>query len=438
MTTTNIKQIRKLPRGADLSHIHQDLHVLAVPISLLMKHPDNPRLHPDRNREAIAGSLSKYLQRKNVVVNMTDHGLRLEAGHGVYTEMLESGSEYIAAAIMGDDPVTELGFMLADNRAGDLSEDDPEKLRAVVRQIVEMDQDAEIVGWNEEELRKMLAVPGDGEKDPPDDDAPIDRAAELQKVWDTARGQVWEIPSGTVPGRCHRVWCGDCRDIAISLDPDIDLIVTDPPYGVSYADKNAFLNAISPGNRIQTPIENDHQKPADMKQIWIDAFTAIRPKMKSGACYYVTGPQGGELLLLLLALQETGFHLRHMLIWAKNNHVLGRCDYNYKHEPILYGWVDGSHKWYGSGSETSLWEIPKPQKSDLHPTMKPVELYARAIRNSTERGQRCVDIFAGSGTLLMAAEQEGRLSESVEFTPGYTAVILERAKAAGLEPRLVT
>ena len=124
----------------------------------------------------------------------------------------------------------------------------------------------------------------------------------------------------------------------------------------------------------------------EISAFWKAAFTAARRHAKPGACYYVTGPQGGDLLLfLLLALKDSGFPLHHILIWAKNNHVLGRSDYNYKHEPIIYGWVEGAgHRFYGGAGENSLWEVDKPLKSEFHPTMKPVELISRAIKNSSQ------------------------------------------------------
>jgi len=205
------------------------------------------------------------------------------------------------------------------------------------------------------------------------------------------------------------------------------LLLADPPYGVSYAAKNEFLNAIAPGNRIQDPIAGDHQSPEDMSSLWRAAFGVARGVVCDGASYYVTGPQGGDLLLLLLALRDSGFPLRHMLIWAKNNHVLGRSDYNYKHEPIVYGWVDGAgHKFWGGGGETSLWEIDKPQQSKLHPTMKPVKLFERAIRNSTEADSLIHDPFLGSGTTLIAAEQLGRRCVGLEIEPRYADVVLAR------------
>ena len=166
------------------------------------------------------------------------------------------------------------------------------------------------------------------------------------------------------------------------------ILWTDPPYGVSYASKNEFLNRVDKGNRLQRPIEGDHQTPEQMQELWRRRSRLVGLATEAGGVLLrVTGPQGGDLqLLLLMSLRESGFPLRHMFVWAKNNHVLGRCDYHYKHEPILYGWVEGAAPFYGKAGETSVWEIARPHRSDLHPTMKPVELVARAIRNSSRGG----------------------------------------------------
>jgi DNA modification methylase len=218
------------------------------------------------------------------------------------------------------------------------------------------------------------------------------------------------------------LYCGDCSDVG---GFETDLLFTDPPYGVSYADKNEFLNSIDKGNGNQSKIENDHKSKEEMAIFWAEKFTKIRILLKNGASYYITGPQGGDLLLLLESIRDAGFPLRHMLVWAKNNHVLGRSDYHYKHEPIIYGWL-GTHKFYGGRGENSLWQIDKPQKAKEHPTMKPVALYARGIGNSSKEGDWVLDPFAGSGTCMIASQQLGRRNLSIELEPKYCDVIIER------------
>ena len=145
-----------------------------------------------------------------------------------------------------------------------------------------------------------------------------------------------------------------------------------------------------------------------------------------GACYYITTPQGVDLLVAISqSIEEAGWQLKQSLIWVKNNIVLGRSDYNYQHEPIVYGWK-GTHKFYGRGGESSVWRIDKPQSSRLHPTMKPVELGERAIINSTLEGQIVLDPFAGAGFSLIASHKLKRVWRGMELSPAYVDVCVKR------------
>jgi DNA modification methylase len=148
--------------------------------------------------------------------------------------------------------------------------------------------------------------------------------------------------------------------------------------------------------------------------------------MHKGANYYIHAMQGGDLMMMLMqAILNANLLLKHMLIWVKNNHVLGRLDYHYKHEPILYGWKEGSHKFYGK-NQTSVWEVNKPHQSKLHPTMKPVELAERAMLNSSQEGDIVLDPFAGAGYSLIAAEKLRRVWHGIELDPKYVDVIVKR------------
>lgn len=240
------------------------------------------------------------------------------------------------------------------------------------------------------------------------------------------KGDIWKLGN-------HRLMCGDSTDagdVALLMDGEkADMCFTDPPYGVSYAEKNAYLNTMAKGNHIQEPIANDHETPTEMHDFWLKVFNIIGEFTSDCMAYYITAPQGGELLLLLQAIQESDtLELKHMLVWNKNNHVLGRCDYNYKHEPIIYGWKKkGTHHFVGgSRFKTSVWDIPKPQKSDLHPTMKPVELVSACLLDNSVEGQSVLDLFGGSGTTLIAAEQLNRKCYMMELDPHYCDVIIAR------------
>ncbi len=228
----------------------------------------------------------------------------------------------------------------------------------------------------------------------------------------------------------HRLLCGDStktEDVKKLMGKNkADMIFTDPPYGVSYADKNKFLNSQDGANRSEKDIENDHMTTEETGELWSKTFQAWAPFHADYSSFYICAPQGELSAVLIDSLNQNSHSFRHQLIWVKNNHVLGRSDYNYKHEPILYGWQH-KHKFYGKGEQKfSVWEVDKPLKNDLHPTMKPVELMENAILNSSEKAMIVVDYFLGSGSTLIAAEKTGRRCLGMEIDPEYCQVIIQR------------
>ena len=227
----------------------------------------------------------------------------------------------------------------------------------------------------------------------------------------------------------HRLLCGDSlKEESFQRllgDEKIVFFFTAPPYGVSYAGKNTFLNSIDKGNRIQKEIENDQMDEKEIQLFWKTAFERIRDHLAETNSYYITGPQIQGMMMMMMMMQA-GLPYRHVIIWVKNNHVLGRCDYNYKHEPLFFGWTT-KHKFYGNGEmKTSVWEVDKPLKNDLHPTMKPVALMGNAMLNSSAQGDICFDGFSGSGSTLIAAEKTGRTFRGMEIDPTYCDVTVKR------------
>jgi len=391
----------------------------------LKANPLNWRTHPKNQEKALEGVLDEVGLVQNIVFNKaTGH---LIDGHLRVELAIKQKQEKVPVTMVELTEDEERLILATLDPLGAMANANADKLQELIAQVDTQNESIK-------ELLADLEIEHPVETEPGEAPEPkIDLADELQEKWKTEIGQLWEIGG-------HRLLIGDCaKDSPIIFYKDkYALLVTDPPYGVSYASKNEFLNNLDEGNRCQSEIDGDHQSPEEMEQFWIDAFSAIRKCAKDGASYYITGPQGGDLLLLLLqSLRQSKFPLRHMLIWAKNNHVLGRSDYNYKHEPIIYGWVNGSHKFYGGSSEVSLWEIDKPLKSEHHPTMKPVELFARAVKNSSLRGDIVCDPFLGSGTTMIACEQLGRKCYGIEIEPKYAAVTLERMLELGVEGKLI-
>lgn len=194
--------------------------------------------------------------------------------------------------------------------------------------------------------------------------------------------------------------------------------MTDPPYNVAYEGKQ----------KSKMTIKNDHQGEDAFYSFLTQAFKTALTNMKSGAAYYVWYAAGTPTSWIFnKALNDVGMKVRQQLVWEKNQLVMGRQDYQWKHEPCLYGWAeDGSHAWYSDRKQTTVLHFDKPQRSDLHPTMKPVALFDYQIKNSTKSGDTVLDLFGGSGTTIMACEQDGRNACVMEYDPKYVDVIIKR------------
>ncbi len=237
----------------------------------------------------------------------------------------------------------------------------------------------------------------------------------------------------------HRLLCGDSvntQDIESLMDGKLgDLLLTDPPYGVSYIEKNDAVHGGIVKNAVGKQITNDSGTVEEMGKLWADMFSHA-DFFTNEASYYVFSPQGGELMMMMQAIHQSKWQLKHSLIWQKQNFVFGRCDYHYQHEPVLFGWKKkGKHNWYADRSQSSLLQFDKPHKSDLHPTTKPVDILEYLIGNSSKENDIVVDLFGGSGSTMIACEKKSRAAYLCEIDPSYCAVILDRwTKFTGRDP----
>jgi DNA modification methylase len=382
-----------------------------VKASELLPNPKNWRTHPVAQQDALKGILAEVGFAGAVLVRELDDGsLMLIDGH---MRAETTHDQEIPVLILDVDEAESDKLLATFDPIAAMAESDAHALDALLRNV----------DTGSEALSKMLAELAEGaglyldEKEVIEDEVPEPPVDPVTKS-----GDLWILGD-------HRVLCGDstkAEDVTrLMAGVKAELVITDPPYGVSYSDKNAFLNAIDKGNRNQTKIENDHLNKKETQAMWGSAFKNMADAMGAGAVVYCFMPQGGDQMMMMMMMMEGGIEPRHELIWLKNNHVLGRSDYNYKHEPILYAWKKGGHKFYGDFS-TSVIECKKPHASKLHPTMKPVELVAILAKNSSQLNETIYDPFLGSGTTLIAADQLGRKCYGMEISPAYCDVIVQR------------
>lgn len=365
----------------------------------------NPRkdLKPgDGEYEKLKRSVLEFGCVEPVIVN--DATGRVVGGHQRIKVLRELGYEEVECVIVSLTPEKEKALNVALNRiSGDW---DREKLALLIADLQATDLDVSVTGLDAGELEDLFR---DDVKDGVHDDG-FDPDGELARAAMTRPGDVWNLGP-------HRLVCGDSTK-AETIDHLMagtlaDLVVTDPPYNVDYRGKAG-------------KISNDSMKDAEFLAFLTTAFTCMAAAMKDGASVYVFHADN-EGLNFRQAFRDAGFHLSECCIWKKDKLVLGHSPYQWIHEPVLFGWKEGArHRWYGGRRETTVWEFPRPQKSPEHPTMKPVELIAHPIMNSSKTGDVVLDPFGGSGSTLVACHQTGRVCRMAELDPKYADVIVAR------------
>lgn len=374
-----------------------------VAVSALETFPGNPRRG---DLAAIKGSLEINGQYRPIVVNRLS--MEVLAGNHTLLAAKELGWEEIAVTLVDADPELARRIVLADNRTNDLASYDSGALAELLSEL----EDFEGSGYEQEDLDELL---DELNRSTDQEEAPPPPRPAKPK---TKAGDLYEL------GR-HRLLCGDARDPdayqRLLGDERIDMVWTDPPYGVDYEGKTAKA----------LQIRGD--VGADLADLLGASFAAVDATLKRGARIYVCHPSGERARPFLDAFLGQGWKLRQELIWVKDVFVLGHADYHYRHESIFYGHKPGQGRigrggkgWFGDDAQSSVLEVAKPSASREHPTMKPPELIEIALHNSSRRSHLILDPFAGSGSTLVACEQNGRSSRLVEIDPGYCDVIVQR------------
>ncbi len=390
------------------------LHGLVVRITSVELHPRNPRIG---DVEAVAASLRRFGQQKPIVIQRSTG--YVVAGNHLLRAAQSLGWSEIAANIVELDDATATAFMLADNRTSDLGGYDDALLAAILAEAAAAD-DLTGTGYDADDVAALVAAAGLA--DARDLDACPDLAAPAEVY--VRPGDLYEL------GR-HRLLVGDATEPSdvgrLLAGASVDLLVTDPPYGVAYTGKTERALTIA----------NDDLGEAGTRRLVAEALRAA--PLRPGGAFYLFAPGGPLGLTFQLALRDAGLEMHQTLVWVKDRFVLGRSDYHARHEPILYGWRPGAaHHFIADRTQDTVWECDRPARSAEHPTMKPVALLERAMRNSSRPGETVYDPFAGSGSGLIAAETTDRTAVAMEIDPRYAQVALERwATLTGREPALV-
>ena len=372
------------------------MDIINIALKDLKPYENNPRKNDDAVKY-VAESIKEFGFKVPIVI---DKDNVIVAGHTRYKAAKKLGMTEIPC-IIADDLTDEQikAFRLADNKVAEKAEWDFDLLNTELDDIIDLDM--ELFGFED-------ALQDDAEE-AVEDEFEVELPAEPK----SKLGDIYQLGD-------NRLMCGDStvlEDVEKLMGGvQADMLLTDPPYNVNYEGKT----------KDKLKIKNDKMDNDNFRQFLIDAFSNADMVMKPGAVFYIWHADS-EGYNFRGACFDVGWTVRQCLIWNKNSMVMGRQDYQWKHEPCLYGWKEGAgHLWASDRKQTTVINFDKPTRNDMHPTMKPIPLFDYQIKNNTKGGDVVLDLFGGSGTTIMACEQNGRPGYSMEYDPRYVDVIVDR------------
>lgn len=375
-----------------------------VSIDKLVPYVNNARTHSAEQITKLRSSLREFGFVNPIII---DREFNIIAGHGRLMAAKEEGINEVPCVFV--DYLTDAqkkAYILADNRMAMDAGWDEELLKIEMEELQNLGYDLGYTGFDEKELEELFGI---DDKEVKDDD--FDLTAALEKASFVERGDIWYVGK-------HKLMCGDAtssEDVAkLMEDKKANLILTDPPYNVAFKSSDGLT------------IQNDSMKNNDFYEFLFASFKNMAEHLENGGAAYIFHADT-EGLNFRKAFIDAGFHLAGCCIWVKDSLVLGRSDYQWQHEPVLYGFMqNGKHPWYSDRKQTTIWNFDKPKKNSNHPTSKPLDLLAYPINNSTQANAIVIDTFGGSGSTLMACEQMNRICYTMELDEKYASVILRR------------
>lgn len=378
------------------------------PVSRLVPYDRNSRTHTDAQVAQVAASIIEFGFTNPILV---DGKSGIIAGHcRLRAAQLLKLTEVPVIPLDHLSEAQKRAYIIADNKLAELAGWDEEMLKLELGELQNEDFNLELIGFSQDELDDLLNLGEEGGKAGLTDD---DDAPEVAENPVSRPGDLWVLGN-------HRLMCGDSvvlTDVErLMAGAKADLVFTDPPYNVDYTGYT----------KEKLKIQSDKMTTEEFVAFLQGTFASYRVIIKPGASMYVCHPSSFQREFQN-ALESAGFSVRAQIIWAKNTFAWGFGRYKFQHEPIFYCHVEGeSDAWYGDKTQSTLWQEKKPAANRLHPTMKPVELIERALRNSSKAGDRVVDLFGGSGSTMIACEKTGRESSLMELDPKYADVIVKR------------
>ena len=376
----------------------------------IKEYENNPRQN-DEAVEYVANSIKEFGFRNPIIL---DKDNVIIAGHTRYKASKQLKLKEVPCIYANDLTEEQVkAFRLADNKVGEIAEWDDDLLKIELDDILDIDMSD--LGFDDIDLDVL-----DEETEVTEDEFD----GELKDEVTVQKGDIYKL------GR-HRLMCGDSTSLEdvekLTGGVKVDLLITDPPYNVNYGNVRDVSEAIKLHKRTDgLIIQNDNMDAESFRNFLRDAFTSADSVMREGACFYIWHADN-EGYNFRGACMDIGWKVRQCLIWNKNSMVMGRQDYQWKHEPCLYGWKDGAgHTWASDRKQTTVLDFTRPTRNELHPTMKPVPLFAYQIQNNTRKGDKVLDLFGGSGTTLIACEQNGREAYLMELDEKYVDAIIRR------------